>query len=71
MGSFEMEVTSSGLKKNYPADPPAPGWPLGSPSWSLSSWATTLPEGSKSQLQVLDGSWVPWPSHSLELRWGT
>lgn len=30
VGSFEMEVTSSGLKKNYQAGPPGPGWPLGS-----------------------------------------
>lgn len=32
VGSFEMEVTSSGLKKNYPADPPSPGLAPGVPS---------------------------------------
>lgn len=33
MGYFEVEVTSSGLKKNCQAGPPGPGWPLGSLHW--------------------------------------
>lgn len=35
VGSFEMEVTSSGLKKNCQAGPPGPGWPLGSLHYHL------------------------------------
>lgn len=34
VGSFEMEVTSSGLKKNCQAGPPGPGWPLGLLCWT-------------------------------------
>lgn len=33
VGSFEMEVTSSGLKKNCQAGPPGLGWPLGPLHW--------------------------------------
>lgn len=33
VGYFEVEVTSSGLKKNCQAGPPGPGWPLGSLHW--------------------------------------
>lgn len=33
VGSFEMEVTPSGLKKNCQAGPPGLGWPLGFLCW--------------------------------------